>query len=373
MRLNTKVPLETKRIMLRCSVFHEPLSTSGGLFGVMAPRCISLVGCHCEGEVGDVVVGGVSDVPGTTLRDKLAYFQAHDDGLRRFLCHEPRGRREMSTNLILPPCDPSADAGLLIMGPGEWTPMSGSNVICSATVLLETGMMPMSEPLSTLVFDTAAGLVGVEAQCEGGKCRAVSFDNVPAFVGALGLKLRVHGYGDVLVDIAWGGAWYVLVDASSVGLRLEPHAEHELVEFGQRVRRAAVDGYTPVHPQNPELCQIQNVSITGPVAEGTHGKHARHTVVLPPGRLDRSPCGTGTSARMAVLHARGQLGVGESFAHESIIGTKFEAHIKGLTKLNDTVAVLPTVKGRAWITGYKKMVLDPTDPYPFGFSLGQSV
>lgn len=333
-------------------------------------RTLSVVGCHAEGEVGDVIIGGVLDVPGKTMHEKLVYFQNEKDDIRQLLLNEPRGRASMNTNLILPPCNPKADAGFLIMESEEYAPMSGSNTICTATVLLETGMIPMKEPVTTCFLDTAAGLVGVTAQCEGGKCKSVAFDNVPAFVAALDLDVKVPGLGTIKVDVAWGGMWYALVDASALGLKVENSFGPSLVELGERTKRAVQATFTPVHPENPSIAGVTNIVITEPLEDCEDGKVAVNTAVVSPGRFDRSPCGTGTSARMAVLHARGQLKVGETFRHRSIIGTEFVNHIRGTTTVGDYDAILPTVQGRAWITSYKQVVLDPTDPYPTGFRVG---
>ncbi|KAL6853052.1 hypothetical protein ACO1O0_007604 [Amphichorda felina] len=333
-------------------------------------RTLSVVGCHAEGEVGDVIIGGVLDVPGKTMYDKLVHFRTKDDQIRQLVLNEPRGRASMNTNLVLPPCNPLADAGFLIMESEEYAPMSGSNTICTATVLLETGMIPMKEPVTELKLDTAAGLVSVTAECGGGKCRSVSFDNVPAFVAALDLPIDVPGLGSVSVDVAWGGMWYALVDAASVGLRVENQYGPRLVEVGERIKRAVQAQFTPVHPENRDIRGVSILALTEPLHEGPDGKTAKNTVVVSPGRFDRSPCGTGTCARLAVLHARGQIKEGEVFRHRSIIGTEFETHIRGATKVGEYDAVLPTVKGRAWITSYKQIVLDPEDPYPNGFRVG---
>ncbi|RDA91264.1 hypothetical protein CP533_0653 [Ophiocordyceps camponoti-saundersi (nom. inval.)] len=334
-------------------------------------RTVSIVGCHAEGEVGDVIIGGVLDVPGKTMFDKLEHFRTQNDGLRQLLLNEPRGRASMNTNLILPPCNADADVGFLIMESDEYAPMSGSNTICTATVLLETGMLPMREPVTTLTLDTAAGLVSVTAHCEAGKCRSVAFDNVPSFVDALDLPVDVPGLGVVSVDIAWGGMWYALVDAATIGVRIENSCAGRLVEIGQRIKRAVQAQYTPVHPDNHKIAGVSILAITDPVEDnGPEGKTARNVVVVSPGRFDRSPCGTGTSARMAVLHARGQLKVGETFRHRSIIGTEFVSRIRAVAKVGEHEAVINTIQGRGWITSFKQVVLDPTDPYPQGFRVG---
>ncbi|RSL90917.1 hypothetical protein CEP51_000504 [Fusarium floridanum] len=333
-------------------------------------RYISIVGCHAEGEVGDVIVGGVRDVPGKTMYEKLVHCRDKEDSLRQLILNEPRGRSSMNTNLLLPPTDPRADAGLLIMESTEYAHMSGSNAICTATVLLETGMVPMKEPVTELALDTAAGLVTVKAQCEAGKCKSVSVENVPSFVDTLDLQVDVPGLGVVSVDIAWGGMWYAFVKASDLGLKVESDNGAKLVELGERVKDYVKAKHTPIHPENDGIRGVTVISITEDLKEEEGCKAAMNTVVVSPGRLDRSPCGTGTCARMAVLHARGLLKVGEVFKHRSIIGTEFISHIRGTTQVGDRQAVLPTIQGRAWISSYKQIVLDPTDPFPEGFRVG---
>ncbi|EQB58816.1 proline racemase [Colletotrichum gloeosporioides Cg-14] len=333
-------------------------------------RTITVVGCHAEGEVGDVITGGVLDVPAPTMWHKLQHFLTHKDDLRQLLLNEPRGRSPNNTNLILPPCNLEAAAGFLIMESEEYAPMSGSNTICTATVLLETGMIPMQEPLTKFSLDTAAGLVGVTAECRDGKCKNVAFDNVPAFVDKLDLRVEVPGIGTVSADIAWGGMWYAIVDAASIGLSIEPKQAAKLVELGERIKQTIRSIYTPRHPENPEIAGVSVLSFTEPLQNGVGGKIAKNTVVVSPGRLDRSPCGTGTCARMALLHAKGQLAVGEDFKHTSVIDTAFECRIKETVKVGDRDAIIPTVKGRAWITSYKQVVLDPEDPFPTGYRVG---
>lgn len=333
-------------------------------------RYISIVGCHAEGEVGDVIVGGVRDVPGKTMYEKLVHCRDKEDSLRQLVLNEPRGRSSMNTNLLLPPTDPRADAGLLIMESTEYAHMSGSNAMCTATVLLETGMVPMKEPVSELALDTAAGLVTVKAQCEAGKCKSVSVENVPSFVDTLDLQVDVPGLGVISVDIAWGGMWYAFVKASDLGLKVESVNGAKLVELGERVKDYVKAKHTPIHPENDGIRGVTVISITEDLKDEGDCKTAVNTVVVSPGRLDRSPCGTGTCARMAVLHARGLLKVGEIFKHRSIIGTEFISHIRGTTQVGGRQAVLPTIQGRAWISSYKQILLDPTDPFPEGFRVG---
>lgn len=337
-------------------------------------RTISIVQCHAEGEVGDVIIGGVLDAPSTckTMYEKMLYFmEPQRDSVRKLLFNEPRGRSSMNINLLLSPCNPEAIAGFLIMESEEYAPMSGSNTICTATVLLETGMVPMHEGLNKFSLDTAAGLIGVRAECTRDKCLNVELDNVPAFVFALDREIDVPGLGVINVDIAYGGCIYALVDAASCGLQISNAVGPQLVECGEKIKRAIQQQYTPVHPENPGIRGVSMLVWTNPLEEGEDGcKTAVNTVVVSPGRLDRSPCGSGSCARMAVLHAKSLLKQGEIFRHRSIIGTEFVCRINGTSKVGDFQAILPSLKGRAWITGTKQVFLDPDDPFPEGFRVG---
>ena len=333
-------------------------------------RSITIVGCHAEGEVGDVITGGVLDVPGRTMYDKMVYMETNHGSLRRLLLNEPRGRSSMNTNLVLPPCDPRADAGFLIMESEEYAPMSGSNLICTTTVLLETGMLPMEEPSTVVRLDTAAGLVTVTAECRSGKCQSVEFDNVPAFVLELDYQVEVPSIGPVSIDIAYGGTMFILVDAASLGLRIDNQHAHQLVEIAEKIKRATEAVYTPVHHEHPGTKGFNVLAFTEPVTLEQGAKVATNAVVVSPGRFDRSPCGTGTCARLATMHCRGEIEAGQEFKHRSILGTEFSSRIRGTTTVGKYPAILPTVKGRAWITSFKQVVLDPSDPFPEGFRVG---
>ncbi|BCS03308.1 proline racemase family protein [Aspergillus luchuensis] len=292
-------------------------------------RSINVVGCHCAGEVCDVIVGGVLNPSGcSTMYEKLVHFRDKEDHIRQLLMQEPRGRPAMCVNLVLPPCNPKADAGFLIMETEEYPAMSGGNTIATTTVLLETGMVPMTEPVTKIILETPAGLVPVTADCEGGKCKAVAFDNVPSLVFALDYKVDVPGLGTVSVDIAWGGMIYGIVDATSLGISISNQNGPKLIEYGERIKDALQKApFVPIHPENPSIRGVSILEFTEPLQRDT--MTAVNTVVVSPGRFDRCPCGTGSCARMAVLHARGQLAVGERFQHHSIIGSTFECHIRG--------------------------------------------
>jgi proline racemase len=335
-------------------------------------RTISIVGVHAEGEVGDVIIGGVLDPAHCqTMYEKLVYFRDKADHVRQLLMQEPRGRPTQCMNMLLAPCHPQAQAGFLTLESDEYPPMSGANTICTTTVLLETGMVEMQEPTTTFTLEAAAGLVRVTADCENGKCKAVAFDNVPAFVYELDYQVEVPGIGMVSVDIAWGGMHYVLVDASSVGLAIRHEYGADLIRVGEQIKRAVQEAYNPVHPENPDIHGVTILEFTEPLEyDADGGLSARNTVVVSPGRLDRSPCGTGSCARMAVLHARGQLKTGQRFRHRSVIGTEFFCEILDESKVGSFNAVLPRVKGRAWLTGFRQSTLDPTDPFPVGFRVG---
>ncbi|HYF53815.1 MAG TPA: proline racemase family protein, partial [Salinarimonas sp.] len=263
------------------------------------------------------------------------------------------------------PKSPGCHAGAIIMEPTEYVPMSGSNVMCIATVLLETGMVPMEEPVTRLRLDLPGGVVEVTAECADGRCRSVEIANVPCFVDRLDAPLEVVGYGTVRADIAYGGMFYALVDATALGFRIVPDEARELAELGERVRRAARAQLDVVHPENPDIRGVSIVQLNAPFVG--EGDAVRNTCIVAPGRSDRSPTGTGTCARLAVLHARGLLGFGGTLVHESIIGSRFVGRIMGETEVAGRAAILPTVRGRAWITGMHQYFLDPEDPYPAGY------
>ncbi len=326
------------------------------------------VDAHAEGELTRVIVGGLPIVRGTTMAEKREALQS-DDLLRRYLLGEPHGHICMHAVCVYPPSDPAADAGIIIMEPTDYPAMSGSNAICAATVLLETGMVPMTVPVTNLVLETPAGLVPVEAQCEAGRCLRVKLENVPAFVVELDAPVHVPGLGRLEVDVAWGGAFFAFVKAGSVGLEIVPEQAAELAAIGQRITTAAAEQIPVVHPTRADLHTVTFTNFTGEPRNGGDGRNAN---VISPGRLDRSACGTATSAFLAVLHERGKIGVGEDFVNESIISTTFTGRIEGLTKVGHIVAVRPSISGRAWITGTHQVGRDPEDPLGKGFGLGDT-
>lgn len=336
-------------------------------------KVLHVVGVHTAGEVCDVVVGGVIDVPGKTMYEKMMHLWRKEDGMRQLLLNEPRGCSAMCHNLVLPPCNPDADVGFIIMEHEEYPPMSGANTIATVTVLIETGMVSVQEPITHVKLDTPAGLVTVDAEVNGGKVKSVSFHNVPAFVFELDVEINVPELGPIKIDVVWGGMIYAIVDVQKLGVEIASKNGRKLVELGERIKRAAQEQTDYVHPENPGIRGISVLEFTEPLSShDQEGFVANNTVVVSPGRLDRSPCGTGTCARLALLHARGQMGDGESFRHRSIIGTEFIGTISGLSQVGKYPAVLPTVRGSAWITSFKQVVLHPTDPFPEGFRVGDT-
>jgi proline racemase len=336
-------------------------------------KVFTVVGCHAEGEVGNVVTGGIGDVPGLTMFDKKQYLEQHRDDVRKLLLQEPRGAVTQCVNVVLPSSHPEAQLGYVVIESTEYPAMSGSNTICVATVLLETGMVPAEEPQTRLVLESPAGLIRLRCTVRDGKVTSVRFINQPAFVYHLDAKVEVGGIGSLSVDVAWGGMAYVLVDAAGLGFGLTPDEGYDLCLAGQRIKEAAAAQLSAVHPENPGYAGITQTEFTLPASRDADGVlTARNTVIVSPGRIDRCPCGTGTSARLAVMHARGQIAVGERFVHESIIGSRFDSVIESRTSVGAIDAVVPSVAGQAWITGISQVGIDPTDPFPEGYTLSDT-
>lgn len=333
---------------------------------------ITAVDAHACGEPGRVITGGVLDVPGATMFEKKQYLETHADHIRRRMLREPRGYPAANCNLILPPTHPEADAGFVIMEQVEYPPMSGTNTICVVTVLIETGMAPAIEPVTRLKLDTPAGLVAVDAEVRGGKVKKVTFRNVPAFATHLDAALEVAGYGTVTVDVAYGGMFYVIADAAPLGFRLAPEEAHEIIRAAEAIKAAAQEQLPVAHPENSGIAGVSIAQISGEPWQPR--AHRRNTVVVSTGKLagvfDRSPCGTGTCAKMAVLHAKGKLPLGQDFVHEGILGTTFTGRLVEETQVGPYRAVVPTLSGQAWITGFAQYVVDPEDPFPEGFTVG---
>ena len=331
-------------------------------------KTLQLVDVHCEGEIGKVISGGVLDIPGKTMLDKMNYINEVDDSLRRLVILEPRGCLQMSVNLLLPPTRPEAQAGFIVLQADKAHPMSGSNCICVVTALLELGILPMEEPSTTVVLDTPAGLVTARAQCADGRCVSVSLDMVPSFVEHLDAVIQTDEFGPIKADIAFGGVYYALIDVEQVGLSIEPGKARELANAGVRLRDIINEQVSVKHPLIDSLNEVAYVMFRNRIDQLTW----QTCTTLPPGRVDRSPCGTGSSANLATLSARGQVAPGDQLISRSTIGGEFKVELLGLTEVGDRAAVLPRITGRAWVYGMHQIGVDPDDPLADGFMLSDT-
>ncbi|ROM97254.1 trans-3-hydroxy-L-proline dehydratase [Pseudomonas brassicacearum] len=334
-------------------------------------KIIHVVSCHAEGEVGDVIVGGVAPPPGATLWEQSRWI-AKDQTLRNFVLNEPRGGVFRHVNLLVPSRNPLADMAWIIMEPADTPPMSGSNSLCVATVLLDSGILPMTEPLTRLVLEAPGGLIEVTAHCRNGKAERVEVRNVVSFADKLDAWIEVEGLGSLQVDTAYGGDSFVIVDAQRLGFSLTADEAADLVASGLKITQAANEQLGFVHPLNPDWEHISFCQIAAPLDRTNGVASAANAVVIRPGKIDRSPCGTGCSARMAVLHAKGQLAVGEVFIGRSIIGSEFRCRIDSTSEIAGRPAIIPCLSGRAWITGTHQHLLDPSDPWPGGYRLSDT-
>ncbi|MEV6524333.1 proline racemase family protein [Longispora sp. NPDC051575] len=326
-------------------------------------RYLTAVDSHTEGMPTRVITGGMGVIPGATMAERRTHFIENLDHIRQFLVNEPRGHAAMSGAILQPPTRPDADFGVLFIEVSGCLPMCGHGTIGVATVLVETGMVPVTEPVTTVRLDTPAGLVVASVAVRDGRVESVTFTNVPAFSVALDATVDVPGYGEVRYDLAYGGNFYAIVQLDELGLPFERSAKEELLRAGLAIMGAIPP---PTHPLLPTMAGVHHVYLAAP---GSDAKHSRHAMAIHPGWFDRSPCGTGTSARMASLWARGELALGEDFVNESYIGTRFIGRLVEETTVGGYPAVVPTVTGRAWITGMAQYLLDPRDPFPTGFEL----
>jgi len=327
-------------------------------------RLITVVGAHAEGEGGRVITGGVLPPKGATMFERMETLERESDWLRLMLLSDPRGGVLTCVNLITPPTRPDADFGMIVIESDYYVPMSGSNLICTVTVALETGLVPMREP------ETLVRLV--TAECREGRCRRIRFANIPSFVMHRDATIDVDGLGTLRVDVAYGGMIYAIVDAAPLGFGVVPSEARALVELGERIKAAAAVQLPSVHPENPGIHTINQTLFAGPLEIVDGVKQSRNAVIVSPGRIDRCPCGTGTSARMALLHARGDLGVGEAFRHLSILDTAFDCRILSEAHVGTVPAIVPEVAGRGWLTGVSYYGVDPEDPFPTGHRLGDT-
>ncbi len=334
-------------------------------------KTIQIIACHAEGEVGDVIVGGVAPPPGATVWDQ-SRFIAEDGKLRALVLNEPRGGVFRHVNLLVPPKDPRANMGFIIMEPEDTPPMSGSNCICVSTVLLDSGILPMTEPETRLVLEAPAGLVEVVAQCRDGKAQSITLKNVPAFADRLGVPLEVEGLGTINVDTAYGGDSFVMANAKSLGFDIRPDEARDLAVIGRKIVKAGNEQLGFTHPDLPDWRHFSFAFLTGELETVDGCLSSRNACVVKPGKIDRSPTGTGCSALMAVLHARGLMKQGEKYIGRSIIESRFIGEIAGLTTVGNHAAIIPTITGRAWITGQSTLMLDPSDPWPDGYKIADT-
>ncbi len=329
-------------------------------------RLVTAVDSHTEGMPTRVVTGGVPALPGATMLERKLRFEAERDDLRLLLMREPRGHAAMSGAILQPPLLPGADWGVLFIEVSGLLPMCGHGTIGVATVLVETGMVLVEEPVTTIRLDTPAGLVEARVAVRDGRADSVTLRNVPAFVEALDATVDVPGFGELTYDMAFGGNFYALLPAAAIGLEVRPEHAAAFIDAGAAVMAAIDQVARPVHPEDARIAGCHHVVFHEP---GAGGSDARAATSIHPGWLDRSPCGTGTSARLAALHARGELAVGAPFVNASILDTRFTGRLVAETTVAGRPAVVPEITGRAWLTGTATYGLDPTDPFPAGFSL----
>lgn len=334
-------------------------------------KTIHVISAHAEGEVGDVIVGGVLPPPGDTVWEQSRWI-ARDQTLRNFVLNEPRGGVFRHVNLLVPPKHPDAQAAWIIMEPEDTPPMSGSNSICVSTVLLDAGLVPMQEPETHMVLEAPGGLVRVRAECRNGKAERIHVQNVPSFAAELDQKLEVEGLGTLTVDTAYGGDSFVVVDATSLGFSLNESEAHDIAKLGVRITNAANDQLGFTHPENPDWRHISFCLFAGPLTDGPEGLTTGAAVAIQPGKVDRSPTGTALSARMALLHARGVMKTGDRLTARSVIGSTFSGTILSETTVGGRAAIVPEISGRGWITGIHQHMLDPSDPWPEGYRLSDT-
>ncbi|MFC2968782.1 trans-3-hydroxy-L-proline dehydratase [Acidimangrovimonas pyrenivorans] len=333
-------------------------------------RVIHVVSAHAEGEVGNVITGGVAPPPGDTLWQQRD-FLARDGSLRRLMLNEPRGGVFTHVDLLVPPRDPRAAMGFLIMEPEHTPPMSGSNTICVATVCLETGIVPIAGDETRFQLEAPAGLIEIVADTRGGRVNAIEIANVASFADRLGAALEVAGLGTLTVDTAYGGDSFVIADAAALGLALTPDEARDIATLGARITAAANAQLGFSHPRE-DWGHISFCQFAGPLRRDGATLSGANAVVIDPGKIDRSPCGTGCSARMAVLAARGEMKPGETYAARSLIGGRFDGRFTAAAPVGDRPAIAPRIRGRAWLTGTHQVMRDPADPWPEGYRLSDT-
>ena len=329
-----------------------------------AKRMFTAVDSHTEGMPTRVITGGVGVIPGATMNEKRLYFMEHLDDIRLFLMNEPRGHAAMSGAILQAPTRPDADWGVVYIEVSGCLPMCGHGTIGVATVLVETGMVEVVEPVTTIRLDTPAGLVIARVAVSDGHADSVTIENVPSYSVRLDDSVDVPGYGTVPYSLAFGGNFYAMVELDAIGLIFDRKAQHDILKAGLAIM-AAINETNP--PRHPEIDGVNHCHHVEFIAPGSTAQYSRHAMAIYPGWFDRSPCGTGTSARMAELWARGELGLNQDFVNESFIGSTFTGRLIAETTVAGIPAVVPTITGRAWVTGIGQYLLDPADPFPTGF------
>lgn len=331
-------------------------------------RLFTTIDTHTVGEPTRTVIGGIPYIPGKTVSEKMLYLKENEDWIRKILMYEPRGNEVMSGVILTEPCTPGADIGIIFIEVGGYLPMCGHDTIGVSTALIETGIIKPVEPYTCINLDTPAGLVRVKVRVEDNVAKEVTFTNVPAFVFAQDIEINVPGLGNIKLDICYGGNYYAIVQASDCGVKVRPEEARKIIELGNRIKAAVNKKIKVYHPEKPFITEVTHVEFSD---FPTHPEATiKNAVVIPPGAIDRSPCGTGTSAKMASLYAKGKLKLNELFVHESIIGTIFKCRVLEETKIGDFPAIIPEVTGQAYVTGIHTFVIDPDDPITEGFQLG---
>jgi len=325
---------------------------------------LTAVDSHTEGMPTRVITGGVGVIPGATMNEKRLHFIEHLDDIRLFLMNEPRGHPAMSGAILQPSTRPDAEWGVIYIEVSGCLPMCGHGTIGVATVLVETGMVEVIEPVTTIRLDTPAGLVIARVAVFDGHADSVTIENVPSYSVRLDATVEVPGYGTVPYSLAFGGNFYAMVDLDAIRLEFDRSQQQEILAAGLAIMAAINESDPPSHPTIDGVDHCHHVEF---IAPGSDATFSRHAMAIYPGWFDRSPCGTGTSARMAELWARGELALDTDFVNESFIGSIFVGRLIKETTVEGIPAVIPTITGRAWVTGIGQYLLDPSDPYPTGF------
>lgn len=329
-------------------------------------RGLHAIDSHTAGEPTRIIIGGIPNIKGSTMPEKKAYLEEHLDHLRTAVMLEPRGHNDMFGSILTAPTNPEADFGIIFMDGGGYLNMCGHGTIGAVTAAIETGMVPMTEPVTKVVLEAPAGIVRAEAQVENKKVKSVAFVNVPAFLYKRDQKVTLDGK-EIVFDISFGGSFFAIVHAKQLGLEIKPENTSRLTEVALKLRDIINQ---EIEIQHPELAHIKTVDLVEIYDEPTHPEATyKNVVIFGQGQVDRSPCGTGTSAKLATLHAKGEIKEGEKFVYESILGTLFYGEIVGTAKVGEYDAVIPKIAGSAYITGFNHFVIDETDPVKHGFVL----